>query len=150
MNNGVKSKTELANELLFGRTMRGIPTDVVAYAFSRLSPGINWVGCSKAHMAQEWANENPFNVFRGRGSKPTLPAIFDRAMNIVQERQKRRDEENRRQTEWNLRKAAEAEAKKADDALLDEVFDFAESNLREMGALGKLAQVIRLRKKLNV
>lgn len=34
---------------------RGVKAHVVAQAFNALTPGINWRGCSKGHMAHVWA-----------------------------------------------------------------------------------------------
>lgn len=35
---------------------RGVPTHHVTEAFSACTPGIIWSKCSKAHMAEAWAN----------------------------------------------------------------------------------------------
>lgn len=35
--------------------VRSVPGNHVAAALNAMTPGINWFGCSKSHMAQSWA-----------------------------------------------------------------------------------------------
>lgn len=39
----------------FLQALRGVGTSHVAKAFNSITPGINWMGCSKGHMAEEYA-----------------------------------------------------------------------------------------------
>jgi hypothetical protein len=105
----VWNPTEKENMALFLATFRGIPTNVVAYALTRHSPGINWVGCSKQEMAEEWCSESTLNSYRGRGQKPALDVVLARAKEIIERRAaeaKRKIDEKKR---WRANRKAEEE-----------------------------------------
>lgn len=40
----------------FMARFRGVPANVLARTLNRLTPGINWTGCSKGRIAEGWAS----------------------------------------------------------------------------------------------
>lgn len=53
-----KARTREEYEAAFLAAVRGIPTDTVGKAMTRHSSGVNWRGCTKAHMAEEYGRAN--------------------------------------------------------------------------------------------
>lgn len=147
-----QSKRELDRIDLFMRTMRGIPTGVLAQVMSWESTGIDWRGSSKGSMAEGWAREDE-NAYFGRASRHQYPhPDLEKVKKLCLEHVQRISDSKARQAEManQLRqgRALAIEQKKVDDLLLLEVFEFAEHNLQEMGAMGKLSKVIALRNRL--
>ena len=56
------------HEEIFMAAVRGIPTHHVTKALSALTPGINWMKCSKTHMAESYANAL-------RSERPVYPSL---------------------------------------------------------------------------
>jgi hypothetical protein len=49
----------------FMARFRGVPTHLVTKAVNTLTPGVNWSGCSKGHIAEYWVE----GFMRGLGNR---------------------------------------------------------------------------------
>lgn len=63
----------------FRAAFRGIPTYQLASALTRLTPGVTWVGSSKALMAEAWGSRKDTNPWCGATLRDvTLQMIKDK------------------------------------------------------------------------
>jgi len=87
----------------------------VAYALSRHSPGIDFVGCSKQDMAESWCSESIHDSFRTR--KPPLDIVLDSAKEIVHHRAIARLRKADNKKYWKDRREEEIKENARIDAL---------------------------------
>ena len=58
----MKSAKEITDPhgLKFLAAVKGVPASIVTYVLTVMTPGTNWRGCTKGHIAQEYAySQNP-------------------------------------------------------------------------------------------
>ncbi|MCQ4311676.1 hypothetical protein NAV33_07180 [Pseudomonas stutzeri] len=68
----------------FMAATKGVPAYRVAYALNGLTPGTDWRGCSKSHMAEEWATRD--RAFGRSSLRPVTIARLAAAAAKVQAR----------------------------------------------------------------
>lgn len=51
----MKKKAEVRTKEQFMLRFKGVKRHILTRALCNLTPGINWGGCSKGHMAEAWA-----------------------------------------------------------------------------------------------
>jgi hypothetical protein len=142
------SKREQSRIDLFKKTFRGISTSVVGQILSMNSPGLDWRDSTKQDMAEGWAREDDSGYYGRRGPHPDIEKVHRECLEHIQRIEARKKRQAEVMAEILASRQKSADEKRADDKLLEEVFEYAEYNLGEMGALSKLAKVIALRKKL--
>lgn len=85
----MKSQSELEEE--FKTAVKGVPAYTVALALNSITPGVDWRGCSKKDMAEEWAYNHscaPLLVHHSSLRKATLAQLREKIKTHLEKQKK--------------------------------------------------------------